>query len=135
MDIFVSYTTRDHYIDRELLENISNIISHYGNCYIDILHNDASDKQHHVELMLSQANLLLLIASSSIAESEWVQWELTEARRRCIPIIVVQAKPDKNETLNILRSKAVAENLLASALELTFSEVKTPAYRSKLCFF
>lgn len=130
MDIFVSYTTRDHYVDRELLESISKILSHYGNCYIDILHNDANDKQRHVEAMLSQANLLLLLASNSIAESEWVRWELTEARKRCIPIIVIQAKPDKNETLNNLRSKVVEESLLAGALKLTINEMLTSIYCS-----
>lgn len=109
MGIFVSYTTRDHYVDRELLESMCDVLSEYGNFYIDLLHNNSSDKQRHVELMLSQAKLLLLISSSSIGKSEWVRWELTEAGRSSIPIIAVQATPDRNETLGNLKSKLASD--------------------------
>lgn len=122
MDIFVSYTTRDYYIDRELLERMSEILSNYGNCYIDLLHNNAiHNKQQYVEQMLSQAKLLLLISSDSIDKSEWVQWELCEAERRHIPIIVIQAKPDLNETLNNLKSK------LASIMQVNYHCFRTIA--------
>ncbi|QBJ08182.1 TIR domain-containing protein [Rahnella aquatilis] len=104
MDFFVSYTTRDHYIDRELLKDINLILSYWGECYIDLLHNNATDKQQHVEIMLSQADLLILIASRSITQSEWVQWELTEAKNNRIPIIVVNAISDRNETLKNLKT-------------------------------
>lgn len=109
MDIFVSYTTRDLYVDQELLESMCEVLSEYGNYYIDLLHNNSSDKQRHVELMLSQAKLLLLISSSSIGKSEWVRWELTEAEKNSIPIIAVQATPDRNETLGNLRSKLASD--------------------------
>lgn len=104
MNIFVSYTTRDDNIDKKLLECVAEVVSLYGNCYIDILHNSGKDKQRHVEFMLSQSNLLILIASSSIFTSKWVQWELDEAKRCCIPIIVVEAKSDMSNTLNNLKS-------------------------------
>ncbi len=38
MNIFVSYTTRDDNVDKTLLESISEIVSLYGHCYIDLLH-------------------------------------------------------------------------------------------------
>ncbi len=105
MDIFVSYTTRDEYINRELLINISSILSEYGTFYIDLLHNDAKDKQQFVERMLCQAKSILLLASNSIGESHWVQWELAEATRNNIPIFVVPVTSDRIETINILRAK------------------------------
>lgn len=109
MGIFVSYTTRDNYVDRALLESISEVLSEYGNYYIDLLHNNSNDKQRHVEKMLSQAKLLLLISSSSIGKSEWVRWELKEAERSCIPIIKIKATPNKNETLRNLKSILASE--------------------------
>jgi len=125
MRIFVSYTTRDHYINRELLESASEVLSEFGNYYIDLLHNDSIDKQHHVELMLSQAQLLILILSSSVNESEWVQWELREAAKNDIPIISVQATSDRKETINNLKYK------LASELQkLTNSSSIVPAQKN-----
>ncbi|MCG3470136.1 toll/interleukin-1 receptor domain-containing protein [Xenorhabdus bovienii] len=103
MNIFVSYTTRDDNVDKTLLESISEIVSLYGHCYIDLLHNTEKDKQRHVEFMLSQANLLILIASNSIFTSKWVQWELSEAKRCCIPIIIVDAKSDMSNILKNLK--------------------------------
>ncbi|MBO6754674.1 MAG: TIR domain-containing protein, partial [Spongiibacter sp.] len=69
----------------------------------------SSDKQRHVEIMLSQSNLLLLVSSSSIGKSEWVRWELAEAERISIPIIVVKATPNRNETLDNLKSALASE--------------------------
>ncbi|WP_337228478.1 TIR domain-containing protein [Proteus faecis] len=117
MNIFVSYTTRDDNIDRELLERISEIISLYGHCYIDLLHNTEKNKQRHVEFMLSQSNCVILIASSSIFISKWVQWELNEAKKRCIPIIIVEAKSDITNTLKNLKSKLATNAYLLSKLE------------------
>ncbi len=109
MVFFVSYTTRDHYVDRQLLESMCEVLCEYGSCYIDLLHNNSSDKQRHVEIMLSQSNLLLLVSSSSIGKSEWVRWELAEAERISIPIIVVKATPNRNETLDNLKSALASE--------------------------
>ena len=114
MNIFVSYTTRDNYVDKRLLENIAEIVSLFGHCYIDLLHNIGKDKQQHVELMLSQADLLILISSASIHTSKWVQWELGEARKCSIPIIVVEAKSGINSLLKNLKSKLVTNDFLLS---------------------
>ena len=109
MSIFVSYTTRDHYVDRNTLEMISSVLSSYGSYYIDLLHNDAPEKQRHVELMLSRAQLLILINSKSISQSKWVQWELGEAKRNGIPIITIQASPIRKETIDNLKSKLASD--------------------------
>ncbi|HDL7358813.1 TPA: TIR domain-containing protein [Yersinia enterocolitica] len=116
MNIFVSYTTKDDNIDKKLLERISEAVSLYGHCYIDLLHNTEKDKQQHVEFMLSQSNLLILIASSSIFTSKWVQWELDEAKRYCIPIIIVEAKSDISNILKNLKSILAANDYLLSNL-------------------
>ncbi|MDQ5383594.1 TIR domain-containing protein [Klebsiella quasipneumoniae subsp. similipneumoniae] len=104
MNIFVSYTTRDNNVDKKLLERVSEVVSLYGHCYIDLLHNSEKDKQRHVEFMLSKSNLLILIASNSIFTSKWVQWELDEAKRCRIPIIMVEAKSDSSNILKNLKS-------------------------------
>lgn len=116
MTFFVSYTTRDSYVDRDLLECISEVLSNYGDFYIDLLHNDSNNKQRHVEEMLSQADLLLVVSSSSIRESEWVRWELAEAESNGIPIIEIQATPNRNETINNLKV------VLSSRLESLISQ-------------
>ena len=121
MWIFVSYTTRDYYVDRELLESMCEVLSGYGNCYIDLLHNNSSDKQGYVKSMLFQADFLLLVSSCSIDDSEWVRWELAEAERNGIPIFSVQATSNRNETLVNLKYT------LASKYErLTSQSVRTP---------
>jgi hypothetical protein len=109
MTIFVSYTTRDGYVDRNTLKMVSDVLSKYGSHYIDLLHNDASEKQRHVEEMLSHAQLMILIKSRSIEKSEWVQWELNEAKKICIPIIEVQASINPTETISNLQYKLVSE--------------------------
>lgn len=103
MNIFISYTTRDAFINIDLLKNIENEYSRLGNIYIDLLHNRATNKQHHVEKMLLQADSLLLIDSKSINKSKWVQWELTKAKNHFIPIITAKATSDKNETLHNIK--------------------------------
>lgn len=117
MNIFVSYTTRDDNVDKELLERVSEIVSHYGHCYIDLLHNTENDKQRHVELMLSQSDLLILIASSSIFTSNWVQWELDEAKKYRIPIITIEAKSGMSNILKNLKSTLAANDYLLSTIK------------------
>lgn len=105
MSIFVSYTTRDHYVDRNTLEMVSSVLLNYGSHYIDLLHNEASEKQRHVERMLFNSQLIILIRSRSIEKSKWVQWELNEANRIGIPIIEVQASINPTETIRNLEYK------------------------------
>ena len=109
MGIFVSYTTRDHYIDRELLIRASKVVSDYGPHYIDLLHNNSLNKQLYVELMLSQADILVLFESKSIRHSEWVQWELRAAELKGIPIVRIAATSDQEQTIRNLKFKLASE--------------------------
>lgn len=113
MNIFVSYTTRDAMIDRQLLEDASEVLCTYGNFYIDLLHNDSKDKQAYVVHMLSQSNVLVLIESFSVKESRWVQWELREADRLKIPVLYVPAIGNQKEIIKNIRFKldSTFENL------------------------
>lgn len=92
MNIFVSYTTRDGHINREFLVGISDVVSDLGSSYIDLLDNHAVDKQAHVEAMLNESDVLLLLSSSSISDSQWVHWELTQAKKLKVPIIEICVK-------------------------------------------
>lgn len=109
MNIFVSYTTRDKIIDRQLLEDASEVLSKHGTFYIDLLHNESLDKQAYVGHMLSQSNVVVLIESFSIRESSWVQWELREAERLGIPVLYVPANSDQKEIIKNLRFKLDSE--------------------------
>jgi hypothetical protein len=128
MNIFVSYTTRDKIIDLQLLEDASEVLSVYGNFYIDLLHNDSLDKQAHVGQMLSQSDVLVLIESCSIKSSSWVQWELREAERIGIPVLYVPAMSNQKEIINNIRFKLDAEfeklTRRSSKAALTFGVIK-----------
>ena len=103
MNIFVSYTTRDSYVDLALLEATSDYLSEFSNPYIDILHNDSIDKQSHVENMLCQSNIVLLLESLSINNSKWVQWELNEASNKGIPVINIPVSLNPATTLDRIK--------------------------------
>lgn len=86
MNIFVSYTTRDSHINSDSLSLIVEPISKLGIPFIDLLHNDSSDKQKRVEDELSNSNLFVLLESESIKSSKWVRWEVDKANSLGIPI-------------------------------------------------
>jgi len=85
--IFLSYTRKDKYIDTILLSKIYEIISNKYSCYIDALHNDSKEKQTRVESELLNSDIMLLLCSSSINESSWVNREIEIANTHNIPIV------------------------------------------------
>lgn len=91
MKIFVSYTVRDSFIHVQLLEVVAEALLEFGYPYIDLLHNNARDKQNFVESNLLNSDILILLSSNSISKSEWVQWEIKKARSNDIPIIIIPA--------------------------------------------
>lgn len=97
MNIFVSYTTRDSHINKEFLANVSDIISSFGSPYIDLLDNYAIDKQAHVETMLQSSDLVILLSSKLINESQWVHWELAQAKKLNIPILEICVKENNKD--------------------------------------
>lgn len=95
--IFVSYTTRDKYITNNLLFAIETLLRPMAKCYIDILHNDSSNKQERVEEELRTSNLVLLVKSESTHNSTWVARELFLAKHYNIRVVDVQISSTDSE--------------------------------------
>ncbi|WP_288207004.1 toll/interleukin-1 receptor domain-containing protein [uncultured Parabacteroides sp.] len=89
MKLFISYSTQDGIITKDLLSQVKNFYSKYGNCYIDLLDNDSIDKQKRVYLELYKADILILLHTPASDKSKWVQKEIYIAYKRNIPIIIV----------------------------------------------
>jgi hypothetical protein len=86
MKYFVSYTTRDKEVTKELLSIFSKQLEKSGNVFIDIIDNDSFDKQLRVIEELENSDLMILIETKSIYQSEWVALEIEKAKSRQIPI-------------------------------------------------
>ena len=115
MNIFVSYTTRDHHIKICLLEAVSDVVSEYGRPFIDLIHNDSDDKQAYVERKLLSSDLVLLLLTDSINQSKWVQWELAKAKNNKIPVITVPINSEVySDYLDDIRAKLSKEVLVNS---------------------
>ena len=80
MKIFVSYTTRDQEITINLLKKISKKLNPYGKVFIDIIDNNSTNKQLRVINELENSDLIILIESKSIYQSEWVALEIKKAK-------------------------------------------------------
>jgi hypothetical protein len=85
--IFVSYTVRDGKIDKSILFKIFHQISNESEVYIDLIHNDSIDKQNRVINELYNSNLVFLIRTEQIDNSEWVIKEISLAKMLGIPVI------------------------------------------------
>jgi hypothetical protein len=86
MKVFVSYTTKDRAVTKELLANFSKQLEMYGDVFVDLLDNDSTDKQARVLFELNQSDLLVLLETKNIYNSPWVALELENAKKRHIPI-------------------------------------------------
>lgn len=99
MKIFVCYTTRDAEITINLLKKISKKLSTYGVVFIDIIDNNSTNKQLRVISELESSDLIVVIESKSIYQSEWVALEIKKAKLKKIPIKILQVKELSNFTL------------------------------------
>lgn len=91
MKIFVSYTTRDCVITKDFLSSLEEKISDLGDIYIDMLHNDSNNKQERVKNELQEADIFLLLSTSSIKKSPWVAWEINKANSMNVHKITIDA--------------------------------------------
>jgi hypothetical protein len=96
MKYFVSYTTRDKEVTKELLSIFSKQLEKSGNVFIDIIDNDSFDKQLRVIEELENSDLMILIETKSIYQSEWVALEIEKAKSRQIPIRKVSINELRN---------------------------------------
>lgn len=116
MRIFVSYTTRDQYINVASLTILADFLKKYGDPFIDLIHNDSNEKQARVKKELCRADTVFLLLSESTKLSNWVSWEIKQARKRKIPICTITIKQD----MDLSNLEIAIHNVLAlSKDELT----------------
>lgn len=86
--IFISYTTLDEEISRELLLDVETKMKVYGEVYIDLLHNDNSvEPQRKVMEELISSDILIVLNTNSIKRSKWVTFELKEAKEKKLHVL------------------------------------------------
>lgn len=101
MKIFISYTTRDRNITKELLIQVYNKLSEFKTVYIDLIHNDSENKQKRVFEELESADQIILLETESVYESDWVKVELERAKHLKKEIIKIPF----NELSNFLKTE------------------------------
>jgi len=109
MNIFVSYTRRNNEVTINSLINFSNKINSLGKIFIDLIDNNSDDKQNRIVEELKKAELLILIKSKSIFNSEWVKFEIESANEKNIPIIEFNINDIDNLTEKEIENKIMIE--------------------------
>ncbi|MEC6825332.1 hypothetical protein C9I86_12555 [Photobacterium sp. NCIMB 13483] len=109
MNIFISYTLRDAVITVEHLKSISNIASDYGKPFVDIIDNDAKDKQKFVIEQLDNSDLVVLLNTDSVPQSKWVRLEIDRANRNNTPVISVPLSGNQSISLSYIKKYLRAE--------------------------
>ncbi|HHC6465752.1 TIR domain-containing protein [Vibrio sp. 378] len=89
MNIFISYTLRDDVITVDHLKSISEVVSDYGKPFVDIIDNDAKDKQKFVIEQLDNSDLVVLLNTDSVSKSKWVRLEIDRANKNNTPVISI----------------------------------------------
>lgn len=96
MKYFVSYTTRDTEITRDLLELFSLKLKNVGKVFIDLIDNNSKDKQSRVIRELDSSDFVILVESQNIYKSDWVLVEIERAISKNIPIRTIKVKDIEN---------------------------------------
>lgn len=89
MKYFISYTTRDKEITKELLLKFAKQLNLIGEVYTDLINNNSQNKQERVMNELDDSNVLILIDTFSIHKSQWVQIELARAKAKKLPVLKI----------------------------------------------
>ncbi|WP_241317734.1 TIR domain-containing protein [Chryseobacterium arthrosphaerae] len=102
LKIFISYTTIDKEINIDLLLEIEKKLQKFGDIYIDLLHNDNNlEPQKNVINKLTESQLLIVINSKNIKNSEWVKIELEIAKEKNIKTIYINVEDILNDNFEI----------------------------------
>jgi hypothetical protein len=83
---FISYTVRDGVITEDILKRVKKYYNQFGTTFIDLLDNDSEEKQSRVYYELEKSDVLILIKTPGITDSNWVKKELKRANEQNIPI-------------------------------------------------
>ncbi len=105
MNIFISYTLRDEEVTFDYLKAVSNIVSEYGQPFVDVFDNQATDKQKFVMDTLDSSDLVVLISTSSITKSQWVQTEVDRAKKNKTPIVRIYLTSSYDNSLKNLKNE------------------------------
>jgi predicted nucleic acid-binding protein len=89
MKVFVSYTTIDKEITVKFLQGINDFLKSQGNVFIDLIHNDSTDKQKRVFYELENSDIVVLVNSKNVYNSYWVSKELDFAEKVGIPKLIL----------------------------------------------
>ncbi|MEH0086342.1 TIR domain-containing protein [Vibrio antiquarius] len=109
MNIFISYTLRDEVITVDHLKSISEVVSDYGKPFVDIIDNDAKDKQKFVIEQLDNSDLVVLLNTDSVSKSKWVRLEIDRANKNNTPVISIPLNGNKPISLNDINKYLRAE--------------------------
>lgn len=91
LHIFVSYTLRDGLVSEASLQKIAHEAQHYGEVYVDLLHNTDPEPQRYVMERLFRSSLFLACLSPAYLRSPWTRDEIFTALALGIPIAAVDA--------------------------------------------
>lgn len=81
-NIFLIYSTHDKFVNKESLEKMCKELEFYGDVFVDLLHNNADDKQEYVLQKLFEASCIVIVNSPRIVESKWAQLEIKLANEQ-----------------------------------------------------
>ncbi|MBE4594337.1 hypothetical protein BOO24_18530 [Vibrio navarrensis] len=109
MNIFISYTLRDEVITVDHLKSISEVVSDYGKPFVDIIDNDAKDKQKFVIEQLDNSDLVVLLNTDSVSKSKWVRLEIDRANKNNTPVISIPLNGNQSISLNYINKYLRAE--------------------------
>jgi G3E family GTPase len=109
MNIFISYTLRDEVITVDHLKSISEVVSDYGKPFVDIIDNDAKDKQKFVIEQLDNSDLVVLLNTDSVSKSKWVRLEIDRANKNNTPVISISLNGNQSISLNYINKYLRAE--------------------------
>lgn len=109
MNIFISYTLQDEVITVDHLKSISEVVSDYGKPFVDIIDNDAKDKQKFVIEQLDNSDLVVLLNTDSVSKSKWVRLEIDRANKNNTPVISIPLNGNQSISLNYINKYLRAE--------------------------
>jgi hypothetical protein len=81
-NIFLIYSTHDKFVNKESLEKMCKELELHGDVFVDLLHNNALDKQEYVLQKLFDATCIVIVNSPEIKESKWAQLEIKLAKEQ-----------------------------------------------------
>jgi len=79
-------------VNDSLLSEIYTILVKTFDVFIDLLHNDSTDKQTRVLNELKSSQYVFVLKTPMIEESSWVGIEIAETKKMGIPLFFIDLK-------------------------------------------